>query len=1138
MKIFFRNLSKLVNEKLEFIRCFKRIQKICISNFFFCLKVLTIISLYFPNKPVLGVGFLSNSIDGYSVVVTGYGNNALADYSSAMGNGNTARGKLSVAVGTDNISGWGISTNLPNLDPYLNSNDPNDIFQIPNKLDPKYIVGERQNSMISFGISNVSVGEKSISIGIGNFSSSPYSIAIGKSNFVSASTSQAIGQWNTVKGVKSNAIGYGNVIDDNASLSSAVGVFNYINTDQSYAFGGRNTIKSNFSNSVGFKNEISRDASYSNIFGSKNTISAKSSLALGTGNIVLGHHSISIGNGDMEAGDSSVLNGSSVSGHYAVSVGHQNTVNSNNTIAIGNFINSNLVSNSVILGTNSLGESVTPMPSNVKIPFPGVLGGLEISNGWSGISNLGNGSVSVGKRGYERQIKNVATGEISQNSTDAINGSQLFSAIEAIGNVALKIGGDSSRNFISKRLGDTLWLKGGAIGDLSENNLGVLVEDEQISIKLAKNLSNIRNIFLEGGTTLNNTGLYLNNGPIISTEEIDANNKPIKNVFVTENSNAGDAVNKGYVDNLIRTQSNSKLTFESNIGRFSKKFTDPIFILGTTEEIRQQEYDSSNVVTWIEDEKLRIGTKKNFVIKTITTTVYLSKSIEISSDSIIFKRLTNYNENQNYVVKILNIGSNNIKGENIARITLNDSGVAMTTDGFKLLANSGEGVPLELNKSISFIGNNSNLDKEYFDDGGNISTNIKNTEDGAKLSIAFKKSPEFESLTLKGSLQDSPQIILNDQSGSKKITLNIDNGNGEISVEGKTPKNLSRLSNDGLYLQNQSGYSKLAFKDDGMGSVDSIDSNKRRLTNTFNYKGETKTEEIATLEDGLIFNGNVRSGNGATKLNKTVNISGADSNKNWDEFDNGENVMTKVESNNGETVIRIAMRKNLKIKNGEIGGNGSNGELKLKDKDGNEGITLNPDKIIFNNISKLDKDGNLKKNGSAGITMTQNGKPNLVDEGPATRILITDDKGNAIDEVATMKDGLKFGANTGGEKSNLLNSKVVVSGNKINTDWSKFDEGSNIMTNIDQSSVGQTNITIALKRNLELDSATFGHGPNIVESINTQKSGKDGYIKVVNKEGKTAIVIDSGNTSNDVGPSITVSGTKSVGGGLLYYLMV
>ena len=45
-----------------------------------------------------------------------------------------------------------------------------------------------------------------------------------------------------------------------------------------------------------------------------------------------------------------------------------------------------------------------------------------------------NGVVSVGAAGDERRIQNVAAGEISSTSTDAINGSQLYSVANGVAN--------------------------------------------------------------------------------------------------------------------------------------------------------------------------------------------------------------------------------------------------------------------------------------------------------------------------------------------------------------------------------------------------------------------------------------------------------------------------------------------------------------------------------------------------------------------------------------------------------------------------------------------------------------------------------------------------------------------------------
>ena len=75
--------------------------------------------------------------------------------------------------------------------------------------------------------------------------------------------------------------------------------------------------------------------------------------------------------------------------------------------------------NSVALGHEAVTSAATAVTS-------GTVAGHTFG-GFAGVGSAANGSVSVGKVGGERQLKNVAAGAISATSTDAINGSQLFS---------------------------------------------------------------------------------------------------------------------------------------------------------------------------------------------------------------------------------------------------------------------------------------------------------------------------------------------------------------------------------------------------------------------------------------------------------------------------------------------------------------------------------------------------------------------------------------------------------------------------------------------------------------------------------------------------------------------------------------
>ncbi|WP_274759519.1 YadA-like family protein [Taylorella equigenitalis] len=1207
------------------------------------------------------------------------------DTSTAQGKNNDVYGSLSLAIGNGNIAGYHpIIESLSDYDPFAISSEESFYLTLVKLLELSDKL--QHNRMVAVGGKNIAFGEKSSAIGVHNVSLGSSSVALGKSNLAAAQASQAVGDYNTVYSTRSSAFGYRNVVEQAASFSYAFGGFNRIYNSKSIAFGALNITKTRNSYAFGFANLIDSPSEYSstlgyenaitgilsNAYGIKNIVNGDSSLAIGVGNLINANLSISIGNGKLLSSNQNLasdeilkknslsVSGNSVNAMSGIALGNNITLNGNYSIVIGDSGNSNNVINSVILGANSVGETASESTQHMPIlQFANHMPGLNLSTGLAGLSTISKGSVSIGSIGHERQIKHVATGKISADSTDAVNGSQLYRAIISIGEVPIYLSGDESSKSIANKLGGTLKIKGEApYENLVDRNIGVVAEDSYLHIKLSNVLNKISEINFSNGTVIDGNGISINEGPSINKAGINANGKKIFNLpnvsdeineseaanvqfvkdkleqlrnmgyefrdglgnsnrvplgssitftwdpnisvlfspnavnlalnktitglqrvefdngtrldsdklFFSNNISFGkdgliigrlhftvdgkiigvsnpdndyEAANKLYVDNVIRTVEiglnklrNGGITFVANKNFFLSRLGASIKIKGSddNDDLSNEKFDSTNIMTWSENDAIRIGLKKDLKVSRLRTENPEGNYLELTPHSILYQGFDN-NDLNPLVISFTKAGSYDIKGIDSNRIILNDNEIATLNDGLKLSGNVGVITPMKLNSTLKIQGGELNKNATEFDGGKNIITMVVNENQEAKYTVALKKSPEFESLSLLGSSSSNNSAKLSIKEGLKdKITATVNESNGKITVIGKEQLFKTELKHDGLSIHDDNGNSKLGIKVDGINGIESPGINKRRLTHT--YKSGTDsvvTEQIATLNDGFLFSSN--EGEKGTKLNSKVKIAGAEANTNWNDFDNGQNIMTRVENVNGETVIRIAMRKDLNLKNGSFGGNGANGELKLKDQNGKDGLTLNPDKILFNNITKLDENGQVQKNGSAGISMTQNGKSDLVKEGPATRIIITDSKGDPISEVATMNDGLKFGANTGGEVSNLLNSKVIVAGNKQNTDWTKFDEGKNIMTKVEQNKEGQTDITIALKRDVELDSATIGHGPNIVEGTNITKGGKDGYIKVVNKEGKTAIVIDGGNTSNDVGPSITVSDTKSVAGG-------
>ena len=110
-----------------------------------------------------------------------------------------------------------------------------------------------------------------------------------------------------------------------------------------------------------------------------------------------------------------------------------------NAIAIGTGAKANR-DNSVALG----GGSTTDKPGTIQSSY-------TLSNGltatWAGgDKTLPGDIVSFGAEGYERQLKNVAPGEVSKNSTDAINGSQLAAIVDQIAYKYVSINSNDTPN--------------------------------------------------------------------------------------------------------------------------------------------------------------------------------------------------------------------------------------------------------------------------------------------------------------------------------------------------------------------------------------------------------------------------------------------------------------------------------------------------------------------------------------------------------------------------------------------------------------------------------------------------------------------------------------------------------------------
>lgn len=171
------------------------------------------------------------------------------------------------------------------------------------------------------------------------------------------------------------------------------------------------------------------------LIGSNSNVNGDFNYGMGHGVIFEGDKNSAIGAYNKIEGNQSgafgvgTYNVAAVKGDNSYSVGNYNRVSANNTFVMGNNVTTSL-DNAVVLGNDSTAESTDV----VSTPNYTYAGGTVNFAGTAPVS-----TVSVGATGQERTITHVAAGRVSADSTDAINGSQLYGANQQIDNLYNKI---------------------------------------------------------------------------------------------------------------------------------------------------------------------------------------------------------------------------------------------------------------------------------------------------------------------------------------------------------------------------------------------------------------------------------------------------------------------------------------------------------------------------------------------------------------------------------------------------------------------------------------------------------------------------------------------------------------------------
>ncbi|HFJ4512355.1 TPA: ESPR-type extended signal peptide-containing protein, partial [Salmonella enterica] len=256
----------------------------------------------------------------------------------------------------------------------------------------------------AIGSYSQSTGNSSLALGVKSVSAGDRAIAMGASSSAGGSYSMAMGVYADSSGANSVALGYRSVAS--GATSAALGYQATASGDNSAAFGnGAQAIGTN-------------------------------SIALGAGSIAQEDNSVAVGNsttqrqityvakGDINSTSTDAVTGAqiySLSQSVADRLGGGASVNSDGTV--------NAPLYKVGTGTyNNVGSALSALNTSITNTEASVAGLAEDALLWDAAS----GAFSANHNGSDSKITNLAAGTLTADSTDAVNGSQLFATNENV----------------------------------------------------------------------------------------------------------------------------------------------------------------------------------------------------------------------------------------------------------------------------------------------------------------------------------------------------------------------------------------------------------------------------------------------------------------------------------------------------------------------------------------------------------------------------------------------------------------------------------------------------------------------------------------------------------------------------------
>lgn len=892
-----------------------------------------------------------------------------------------------------------------------------------------------------------------------------------------------------------NGVSLGNNATSNYSNSTAIGFATHANGGNATAVGTNAKAVTN-STALG----SNTDAKELGVAIGHTASSAYAGVATGANANVSGIYGIAVGNN------------ANASGQASIAIGKGAVGTADDGVAIGSSANAT-VQNSVALGKDSVAGGNVFGGAAHEAAFKNDTGVSENKQFKAGLANNSFGAVSVGKEGFERQIQNVGAGRVTANSTDAINGSQLYTVLTYSGFNVQENGTYKSR------------INNNDVVNFKDGNL----------------------------TTANVT--KTSNGTIV---KFDVNTTNITTDATTGNATAANPNNiatAGDVTDAINKVRNMPLTFAGDTGKdVERKLGEKVNLVGGVTDAAKLSDGNIGVVADGTD-KLEIKLAKDIKVDSVKAgdTVLNKEGVKVGDDVALTKDGLKAGD-----TTINNDGLTIAGGPSVTKAGIDAgnkkiTGVAAGTDDTDAVNVS------QLNKAVNAAktevkaGKNTSIKETKGDNGESIYT-----IDAVDTSASVTSGSDALKVT-----KGTPAL---DDAGNTTVT------NYEIDLSDKTKDDINKgvdahniVTNKGLTFTGDSGSTNV----EKLGSTVAINGDDNITTKAADDKVEVKLNKNIKVDsvkagDTTINNDGLKIAGGpsVTKTgidaagNKITNVGDGDVSEDSKDAINGSQLYNAVATTNltPNTTGKIdAPVDGAKLVNATTVADAINnsGWNVTVNKDGGEAEGETVQKVSPGNTVtyiagqniKIKQDGmnftisttkDLKAENVTAKTVNTT-TINLGEGDDSTPITVVSGKDAAPnldgktpnrmnfggETIATLSDGLKFGANVGDVYGAKLNSQINVKGADSNTNWSEFDSGDNVMTNIDKSG----NVRVGIKKNLKVESVAAnkftagdtvidGNGVTIKNGPSMTKNGIDAGNKQITNVAPGRIAADSTDAVN------------------------